>query len=52
MNINIDNLEEIKEILEYALEARSWPSVEDALSILNEELGYEVEEDEEETDEE
>lgn len=54
MNINIDNLEEVKEILEYALEARSWPSVEDALAILKEELGYEPdysEEDEEETEE-
>lgn len=53
MNINIDNLEEIKEILEYALEARSWPSVEDALAILNEELGYEADEEseEEETEE-
>ena len=48
MNINIDNLEEIKEMLEYALEARSWPSVEDALAILNEELGYEGDEDEDE----
>ena len=48
MNINTDNLEEIKEILEYALEARSWPSVEDALAILNEELGYESEEDDDE----
>lgn len=48
MNINIDNLEEIKEMLEHALEYRSWPSVEDALAILNEELGYEVEEEDEE----
>ena len=38
MNINIDNLEEIKEMLEHALESRSWPSVEDALAILKEEL--------------
>jgi hypothetical protein len=54
MNINTDNLEEIKQLLEYALEYRSWPSVEDALAILNEELGYENEEDtdEEEIDEE
>ena len=42
MNINVDNLEEIKQLLEYALEYRSWPSVEDALAILNEELGYEA----------
>lgn len=45
MNINTDNLEEIKQMLEYALEYRSWPNVEDALAILNEELGYENEED-------
>lgn len=44
MNINIDNLEEIKELLEHALERHSWPAVEDALTILKEELGYEVEE--------
>lgn len=55
MNINTDNLEEVKQLLEYALEYRSWPSVEDALAIINEELGYENEEDtdsEEEIDEE
>jgi hypothetical protein len=40
MNINIDNLEEVKELLEYALEARNMSSVEDALAILKEELGY------------
>lgn len=51
MNINTDNLEEIKEILEYALEARSWPSVEDALAILNEELGYQADEEEEDEEE-
>lgn len=44
MNINTDNLEEIKELLEHALERRSWPAVEDALTILKEELGYEAEE--------
>ena len=47
MNINIDNLEEIREILEYALEYRSWPSVEDALEMLKEELGYEPQNDDE-----
>lgn len=47
MNIDPDNLEEIKEMLEYALDARSWPSVEDALAILKEELGYEVDSQEE-----
>lgn len=52
MNINTDNLEEIKELLEYALEYRSWPSVEDALAILNEELGYHEEEYGEDEDEE
>lgn len=53
MNIDIDNLEEIKEMLEYALDARSWPSVEDALAILKEELGYEADsqEDTEESEE-
>jgi hypothetical protein len=54
MNINTDNLEEIKQMLEYALEYRSWPNVEDALAILNEELGYENEEntDDDQVDEE
>jgi hypothetical protein len=56
MNINTDNLEEIKEILEYALEYKSWPAVEDAISMLKEELGYDPEysnddEEEEETEE-
>ena len=52
MNINIDNLEEIKEILEHALEYRSWPSVEDALAMLKEELGYQADyEDDDEEDE-
>lgn len=49
-NINTDNLEEIKQLLEYALEYRSWPSIEEALEILKEELGYEV--DDKESDEE
>jgi hypothetical protein len=48
MNINLDNLEEIKELLEHALECRSWPSVEDALAILNEELGYDPDESDDE----
>jgi alkylhydroperoxidase/carboxymuconolactone decarboxylase family protein YurZ len=48
MNIDIDNLEEIKELLEHALERHSWPAVEDALTILKEELGYEADELEEE----
>jgi hypothetical protein len=52
-NINTDNLEEIKQMLEYALEYRSWPSIEEALEILKEELGYEVDDkDSDEEDEE
>lgn len=52
-NINTDNLEEIKQMLEYALEYRSWPSIEEALEILKEELGYEVDDkDSEEEDDE
>lgn len=52
-NINTDNLEEIKQLLEYALEYRSWPSIEEALEILKEELGYEVDDkDSDEEDEE
>jgi|694.fasta_scaffold04422_7 hypothetical protein len=52
MNIDPDNIEEVKELLEYALESRSWPSVEEALGIIKEELGYDPDEDEEEEDEE
>lgn len=40
MNIDHDTLEEIRELLEHALDRHSWPSVEDALELLNEELGY------------
>jgi len=47
MKIDPDNIEEVKELLEYALDSRSWPSVEEALYIIKEELGYEIEEDEE-----
>lgn len=50
MNIDPDNLEEAKELLEHALDSRSWPSVEEALYIIKEELGYDM--DEEESDEE
>ena len=50
-NIDPDNLEEIKELLEYALERRNWPAVEDALIILKEELGYEADESSEEAEE-
>ena len=48
MNIDPDNLEEVKELLEHALDARSWPSVEEALYIVKEELGYEVEDEDSE----
>ena len=50
-NINPDNLEEIKELLEHALESRNWPAVEDALAILKEELGYDPDESSEEVEE-
>jgi len=53
MNIDPDNLEEVKELLEYALDSRSWPSVEEALCIIKEELGYDItEEYKDEEDEE
>ncbi len=44
MNIDPDNLEEVKELLEYALENRRWIEVEEALEIIKEELGYEIDE--------
>ena len=44
MNVDPDVLEEIKELLEHALERHSWPVVEDALHMLKEELGYDVDE--------
>jgi hypothetical protein len=47
MNIDPDNLEEVKELLEYAIDCRSWATAEDALAILREELGYEIGTDEE-----
>lgn len=50
-NIDPDNLEEIKELLEHALESRNWPAVEDALAILKEELGYDPDESSEEVEE-
>lgn len=48
MKIDPDILEEVKEMLEHGLEQHSWPFVEDALALLKEELGYEVDSDEEE----
>jgi hypothetical protein len=50
MNINLDNLEEAKELLEYALENRRWIEVEEALEILKESLGYEIGDSEEESE--
>ena len=52
MNIDPDNLEEVKELLEYAIDSRSWPSVEEALYIIKEELGYDVDDEDSEEDEE
>lgn len=48
MNIDPDNIEEAKELLEYALENRRWIEVEEAIEILKEALGYDVDEDGEE----
>lgn len=39
-DINPDILEEIREILVDALDERKWINVEEALEIINEELGY------------
>lgn len=47
MNIEPDVLEEIKELLEHALDRHSWPAVEDALYILKEEMGYDMDDEEE-----
>lgn len=44
MNVDPDVLEEIKELLEHGIDRHSWPFIEDALNILKEELGYEVDE--------
>lgn len=43
-DIDPDVLEEIRDILMEAIEERKWINVEEALEILNEELGYEEEE--------
>ena len=48
VEIDIDAIEEVREVLSYAIESRSWLEAEDALGLLNEILGYEDEEDEEE----
>jgi hypothetical protein len=42
-DINPDILEEIREILLDAIEERKWINVEEALEIINEELGYDNE---------
>ena len=42
MNIEPDVLEEIRELLEHAMDRHSWPAVEDALIILKEEMGYDT----------
>ena len=39
-DINPDILEEIREILVDAIDERKWINVEEALEIINEELGY------------
>lgn len=48
-NIDSDVLEEIREILMNAMEERKWIQVEEALEIINEELGYDSENFEEHT---
>lgn len=42
MTVDSDILEEIREMLEHGLDQHSWPSVEDALILLKEGLGYDV----------
>ena len=46
--IDVDDVEEAREVLMYAIESRSWLEAEEALALLNEILGYESEEEEEE----
>jgi hypothetical protein len=41
VEIDIDAVEEVREVLAYAVEGRSWSEAEDALGLLNELLGYE-----------
>jgi hypothetical protein len=48
IEINSDSIEEVREVLKYAMESHSWLDVEEALELINEVLGYEPEEDEEE----
>jgi hypothetical protein len=42
-DINPDILEEVREILLNAIDERKWINVEEALEIINEELGYDNE---------
>lgn len=46
--IDTDSVEEVREVLKYAIEIKSWLEAEDALELLNELLGYDPDEDEEE----
>jgi hypothetical protein len=39
-SIDIDSIEEIREVLKYAIKSRSWMEVEDTLELLNEILGH------------
>ena len=48
IEIDVDEVEEAREVLMYAIESRSWLEAEDALELLNEILGYDAEEDEDE----
>jgi hypothetical protein len=48
--IDADSVEEVREVLSFALEDRNWLQVEEALEILNDILGYEVENDADEED--
>jgi hypothetical protein len=46
--IDVDSVEEVREVLMYAVESRIWSEVEDALELLNEALGYDATEEREE----
>ena len=43
--IDADSVEEVREIINFALEDRNWLQVEEALDLLNDILGYEIEND-------
>lgn len=45
-NIDIDSIEEVREVLKYAIKSHSWMEVEDALELLNESLGHDSSEEE------